>query len=229
MFLADQNWEFIRITCDSENLVEFAGRTCYNSKDRIGEGTATPFIEKIIKKGHESVIEHAVVTLLIKTNRSVTHELIRHRIASYSQQSTRYVNLNGKMVFIRPVWMPDLPTGRYEYSPIHDGLIFLDGKQSDLKSVTGITFIKNCLDAEINYNRLLNFGWKPEQAREVLTNALSTEIIMTANFREFRTIFRQRASNKAHPQIRSLFSNMLFVFKNEFPVFFKDINLQSED
>lgn len=193
-------------------LIEQAGRTCYKSEDKITEGTAPEFIERLIRKGHLSVIEHASATVKFVTNRGVTHELVRHRLASYSQESTRYVNYGGKPIeFIIPVWS-DLEEGEYKEEPP-------DMNEGDTSWYMAMN------DCAIRYQDLLDMGWRPEQAREVLPNSLKTEIVMTANMREWRHVFQLRCSKAAHPQMKALMAPLLKEFQEREPSLFKDIEL----
>lgn len=203
MKIIDQSWEWVQKPHNPLEVIERAGRTCYKSESCISEDSARKFARMIIKHGHESVIEHASASVLFITNRGVTHELVRHRIASFSQESTRYVKYDGEMEFIRPVWMPLIPIN--EDSPER---IWLEAMQS----------------AERGYQRLLDLGWRPEHAREVLPNSLKTEIVVTANLREWKHIFTLRTSKAAHPQIRALMIDCLKGFKLNIPVIFDNIN-----
>ena len=203
MKLIEQSFEIMRIDAAPLITIEKAGRTCYKSEDKICEGSAERFAKGLLKSGHESVIEHASATVKFITNRGVTHELVRHRLCAFSQESTRYVNYGGdNMTFIRPVWFDSI-----------DSVLFR----------AECAFVEACEQAESYYKRLLECGWSPEQAREVLPNALKTEIVVTANFREWRHIFRLRTSNKAHPQIRGLMRMCLAEFQRQVPVIFNDI------
>ena len=206
MKLIEQSFEIMRIDANPLITIEKAGRTCYKSEDKICEGSAERFTRGLLKSGHESVIEHASATVKFITNRGVTHELVRHRLCAFSQESTRYVNYGGDdMEFICPVW--------FDNNYFHN----VDDYVPEFE------FIKACRLAEHQYKQLLICGWKPEQAREVLPNALKTEIVVTANFREWRHIFRLRTSNKAHPQIRELMRKCLAEFQRQVPVIFGDI------
>ena len=207
MKLINQSWEWMQKPFAILPLIERAGRVCYKTENKITPASASKFVRMILKNGHESVIEHAVASVRFITNRGVTHELVRHRLASYSQESTRYVNYGGKdMEFIRPVWFKE-ETKYYTHTWGSPEQIFIDA----------IT------DAELSYNNLLNIGWKPEQAREVLPNALKTEVVVTANLREWRHIFKLRTSKRAHPQIRALMLDCLEGFKEDIPILFDDI------
>ncbi|GIU69190.1 MAG: thymidylate synthase [Candidatus Woesearchaeota archaeon] len=204
----NQNVTIINAQSPSEvaNLLEMAGRTCYKSESR---GNPEEFIKKLIERGHESVIEHINFTVKFTTNRGVTHELVRHRIASYSQESTRYCNYNGEMKFIYPVWVN---------KSFEDWV--LEGCET--LSSDG-EFYASCVEAANRYRSLLSKGWRPEEAREVLPNALATDIVVTANAREWRHIFKLRTSNKSHPQIRFLMTALLLSFSTMYPFLFEDL------
>jgi thymidylate synthase (FAD) len=211
MKLIDQSWEWEQTPIPAATLIEKAGRTCYKSEDAITKESAIKFCRNIIKRGHLSVIEHASASIRLITNRGVTHELVRHRLASYSQESTRYCNYSkdkfgNELTFIRPVWGPNR-------------LALLSDR--NLEDYDGV-FIPSLKRNEKDYFKLLECGWSPQQAREVLPNALKTEIVMTANLREWMHVFSLRCSNAAHPQIRALFLDVLKSFHEEFfPIFEK--------
>lgn len=200
MKLIEQSWEWAQKPESPLERIESAGRTCYKSEDKITQGSAVKFARMLVKSGHESVFEHVVAGVRFITNRGVTHEIVRHRLAAYSQESTRYVNYgNEEMKFIKPVWWEQSTAGQQTL------------------------FTKACKTAENQYNDLLALGWQPQQAREVLPNSLKTEIVVTANLREWRHIFRVRTSKAAHPQIRVLMHSCLKGFQNQIPVLFDDM------
>jgi thymidylate synthase (FAD) len=199
MKLIKQSYKILKISGNLE-YIEECGRTCYKSEEKITFSSAEKFVSQIIKRGHESVIEHGVLSVRFITNRGVTHELVRHRLASYSQESTRYVNYGGREIeFIMPVWI----------------------EQSNLDQFN--LFHEACKLSEYYYKQLLSQGWRPEQAREVLPNSLKTEIITTANFREWRHIFKLRCSKAAHPQMRELMLPLLRELKTTIPIVFDDL------
>ena len=182
--------------------IEEYGRTCYKSEDYITDESADNFVRRILRKGHESVIEHEKLTARIICDRGVSHELVRHRLASYSQESTRYCNYSkgkfGKeLVFIRPCFWPD------------------DSLQYHLWRSAMST-------AEGVYMYLLENGAKPEEARSVLPNSLKTEVVMTANLREWRHFFRLRCAPAAHPQMREIANQLLTQAYAELPAIFED-------
>lgn len=185
-------------------MLEAVGRTCYKSEDKIQESSAEKFISGIVKRGHEAVIEHYNITVKFICDRGVTHEIVRHRLASYCQESTRYCNysndkFNGEITVIKPCFLAE---GSEAY-----------------RMWTGI-----CSLAEAYYFDLLNLGCTPQEARAVLPNSLKTELVMTANIREFRHFFKLRCSKAAHPQMREVALMLLKEFKERIPVLFDDID-----
>lgn len=186
------------ITEDILKSIERYGRVCYKSENLINEASAPGFVRNIIGRGHESVIEHEKITVIYVTNRGITHEIVRHRIASYSQESTRYCNYQNKMVFIRPFYFPE---GSEAYE------IWKDAVSSAARA----------------YLTLLQRGARPEQARGVLPADLKSEIVVTYNLREWRHFFKLRGNQRAHPQIRQIAIPTLLEFKKKIPVIFDDI------
>lgn len=190
-------------------LIELAARNCYKSEDAITCDSHSAFVKKIATVfKHESVVEHACVTVRFVCDRGVSHEIVRHRIAAYSQESTRYCNYGkdkfGKEItVIHPLfWNPDDPKTSGQY---------FDWRFS-------------CQVAEAMYFKLLDCGASPQEARSVLPNSLKTEIVMTANLREWAHVFRLRCSSKAHPQMQQLMKPLLEEFKQHLPELFGEIN-----
>ena len=186
--------------------IEKIGRVCYKSEDRITEDSAEKFVRNILKSGHESVIEHEKISVRIICDRGVTHEIVRHRIASYSQESTRYCNYSNEKfgkehTLIQPLfWSEDSE----EYK------VWLDSMQV----------------IEDNYNKLMELGAEPQQARSILPNSLKTEIVVTMNLREWRHFFKLRTAKRAHPQMREVACMILDLFKEQVPVIFDDIKYE---
>lgn len=176
--------------------IEKAGRTCYKSEDRITEESAENFVRMLIERWHESVLEHENITVRFICDRGVSHEIVRHRIASYSQESQRYVRYNGDIEFINPR-MPNAKA--YE------------------------AWQELCERAEETYRELLSYGVQPQQARSVLPNSTKTEIVMTANLREWRHFLKLRTAKAAHPQMRELTVPLLKELQEWIPVVFDDI------
>lgn len=195
-------------------LIEFAGRTCYKSEDKVTGSSSRSFVQMLIKNGHHSVIEHVSMTAKFICDRGVSHEIVRHRLASYSQESTRYCDYNkGHLTFIIPPWC-DLMEGEYGrvYPPSYSRITMAPGE----------VWLHCMSDAETHYKQLREAGWKPEEARSVLPNSLKTEIIMTANIREWRHFFALRTSKKAHPQMREVAGILLQKAVLEMPIVFDE-------
>ena len=177
--------------------IERCGRVCYQSESV--EGSADKFVKMLIKRGHESVLEHESITFHIICDRGVLAELTRHRIASFSVESTRYVKYK-ELTCIRPVYWKGVTSAR---------------------EMT--IWEKAMVRAERYYTNLLNRGVPPEQARAVLPNSLKTEMYMTANLREWRTIIKLRCDKRAHPQMRELMNQVLEQLWQKLPVVFEDL------
>ena len=190
--------------------IELCGRVCYKSEDKIKADSAEGFIRGIIKHGHESVIEHESISVKVTCDRGVTHEIVRHRIASYSQESTRYCNYTSDN-FSNQISCIDVATG-FSYD-LNDEA---DRKKWDIWN-------KAMEAAEMYYFQMIEAGAKPEEARSVLPNSLKTEIVMTMNMREWRHFIRLRGSRAAHPQIREIANLIREEFVGRYPVFFADL------
>jgi len=193
-------------------LIEKVGRTCYKSEDKITEDSMIKFSRDILSRGHESVIEHSAMTVKFICDRGVTHELVRHRLCAFSQESTRYCNYKGGVTFIIPPWL----------------LIEWDKEAQFYRNkgeIDASVWLMFMIKAEESYIQLLNDGWSPQQARSVLPNSLKTEIVVTANFREWRHIFKLRTSKAAHPQMQEIMVPLLAKCKKLIPVIFDDIEV----
>ena len=199
MKLIEQGYEIISLPENLLETLENAGRTCYKSEDKITKESAPKFVKMLRDRGHHAMIEFGDIIVKFVTNRGVTHEIVRHRLSSFAQESTRYVRYNGDMEFIRPVWFDDCRTEEIA------------------------VFERSLYNAEVSYKSLLDLGWRPEQAREVLPNSLKTEIVWKANIREWRHIFNLRCSKAAHPQMRALMLPLLKELKEKLPIVFDDI------
>jgi thymidylate synthase (FAD) len=186
--------------------IEAAGRTCYKSENRVSDGSAVPFVRMLLQRGHESVIEHVSLSVRMVVPRGVSHEIVRHRLASYSQESTRYCNYRGEVEFIRPWHLEDLQSDDYHRWRSH------------------------MLACEREYQNAIDRGWSPEMARGLLPIDLKTEIVMTANLREWRHFFRLRASRAAHPQMVYAACCLLRLLRIQIPVIFDDVgDLEAQD
>ncbi len=188
--------------------LEKIARTCYKSEDKITASTdsAKKLIGNLIKNGHEAMLEHGYLTVKFICDRAISHEIVRHRMASFAQESQRYCNyskdkFDGHVTFVQPWWMDD--------------------------SDVGYPIWKNsCLQAEKAYFDLLDEGYSPQQARMVLPNCTKTEIIVTANYREWRHILKLRTAPDAHPDMRALMLELLRTLHFQLPVIFDDIHLE---
>jgi len=191
---------------DVEKYVEKIGRVCYKSEDLITDESANKFVKGIIKSGHETVIEHVSISVRFICDRGVSHELVRHRIASFSQESTRYCNYSkdkheNQITFIEPCFWERQTPHWYEWVDTMEKI-------------------------EESYLRMIKNGAQPQQARAVLPNSLKTEIVMTCNLREWRHFFKLRAlgtSGKPHPQMLELTIPLLKKFAELSPVVFGDL------
>lgn len=191
--------------------IEKAGRTCYKSEGAITEESYKDFIRKIIKSGHESVLEHEKVTARIVCDRGISHEIVRHRIAAYSQESTRYCNYSNdkfgnEITVIRP--------------------FFFERINEPWRDIKYHVWSGACRSAEQAYFSLLTKGATPQEARSVLPNSLKTEIIVTYNLREWRHFFQLRADKAAHPQMQQIAIPLLRFFRAQMPPVFEDIRYE---
>ena len=183
--------------------IERCGRTCYQSFEKMGDDTHIRFAKHIISRHHESVIEHFSISVKFIMDRGISHELVRHRLASFSQESTRYCcyskdKFSGEISVIKPVALPE--------------------------NTEAFDIWKNAMQqAETAYLTLIDKGITAENARSVLPTCLKTEIVTTANLREWRHIFKMRCSNAAHPDIRFIMRKLREEFKSKIPVIFDDL------
>jgi len=194
--------------------IELVARTCYKSENKITDDSNINFIEKLIKLNHEAMLEFGPsIVVKFVCDRGVSHELVRHRLCDFAQESTRYCNYSkdkfeNQITFVIPNWMPDVNPGEYNNKP------------------TMLTWMIAMENAEKSYLQLLKEGWQPQQARTVLPNSLKTEIVVKANVREWRHIFKLRCSSAAHPQMRELMIPLLKHFKMYAAPLFSDINYE---
>lgn len=190
-------------------MIEKVGRTCYKSEDRITDdgSSAKEFVKMLIDKGHEAMLEHSILSVRFIVDRGVSHELVRHRIASFAQESTRYCNysktkFDNQLAFIRPCFLDKDNSYRYQ------------------------RWLAAMADAECAYFDLLNQGASPQEARAVLPNSLKTEVVITTNYREWRHFFKLRTAKTAHPQMREVTIPLLVELKERIPMAFD--NIQTE-
>ena len=198
-------------------LLEEVGRTCYKSEDMINDDSCYGFIQRIIDRGHEAVIEHYNITVKLTNDRGVSHEEVRHRVASYAQESTRYCNYT-KDKFGSEITYIDLKGGM-EYDNKVRNL------PADVQQLIYDEWVQACIDAENHYNRMIELGASPQIARSALNNSTKTEICITMNMREWRHFFKLRCVPAAHPQMREIAIMLLNAFKAMIPVIFDDIEV----
>lgn len=231
----------IQAGLNAEKVIEKAGRTCYLSSDKITLDSAEKFCEMIQTRNHMSVLEHASATFRIICDRGVSHEIVRHRIASYSQESTRYVTYTKDkkgMQFILPSWLDKRICGYYKtfYKDCNIPCIEFDKDKIELfkelsansefnESLIGdepcTDWLLSAAEDELRYNRLIEKGWTPQQARAVLPNCLKTEIVMTANFREWLHFLELRTAPQAHPDMKVIAKMIGNELHEVSPVIFK--------
>lgn len=204
--------------------IEKASRTCYKSEDKICMDSAKRLITMIIKKGHESCLEHEKVTVRIICDRGVTHEIVRHRIASYSQESTRYCNYGNseEITVILPSWYEKAHQELEHKYPITSDDLHL----YPMEYIRYISWRGACSVAESAYMKMIRAGASPQEARSVLPNSLKTEIVVTMNLREWRHFFRLRTASAAHPDMRTITVPLLKEFKEKIPIIFDDIEVK---
>lgn len=183
--------------------LEAMGRICYQSEDAITDNSYDKFLRGIIKRGHEAVLEHATVTSVVVCDRGITHEIVRHRIAAYCQESTRYCN--------------------YSKGKFGNEITVIEPPFWDQESTEYATWKHTCEVAEAAYFDLLSVGCTPQQARDVLPNSTKTQIGITMNIREWRHFFRLRCDPAAHPQMIEIACKGLVEFYDYFPCLFEDI------
>lgn len=201
MKVIEPSYEILEFPHKPLETIERAGRVCYKSEDKIGPDTAESFVRGIIKRGHESAIEHVSISVRFICDRGVSHELVRHRMASFSQESTRYCNYghSGEITVIAPTFFQ-----AGDFDEWYDA----------------------CIAAERAYMRLLARGKSPQEARTVLPNSTKTEVVMTGNVREWRHVMKLRTARAAHPQMRQLMVPLLQDFWQRTAVLFDDIAVE---
>ena len=193
--------------------IEKIGRVCYKSEDKITEDgeSAKKFVKMLINRGHEAMLEHSCLSVKFIVDRGISHEIVRHRIASFAQESSRYCNYSkdkfGKEITVILPYFFDTGMGTSSNS-----IVYNDWKIA-------------CENSEKKYFALLKNGATPQEARSVLPNSLKTEIVMTANYREWRNFFKLRTPQSAHPQMREIAIPLLNELKTLIPIIFDDIEV----
>jgi len=196
MIVKRQKVKLIDMTNQPEEKIEKIARVCYKSEEKITGNSAPRFIERLINSGHEAMLEHGYAIFHIVTDRGISHEIVRHRLASYAQESTRYCRYASEITVIEP---PNINNASRE------------------------AWLHSISIAEDEYIAMLNQGCSPQIARSVLPTCLKTEIVMAANFREWRHFLKLRGAKNAHPQIQELAREILMLLVCKAPNIFKDI------
>lgn len=224
MKIINPSFEFVN-EIDSEailNKIEKAYRICYLSEPK---GNRDEFIRTKIAAEHESPLEHTSISVIITTNRGVTHEIVRHRLGSYCQESTRFCNYSkdkfgNEITFTRPAWVSEKTLGQWDFGAV----AALEGNIPKNDSA----WLNSCLLTESEYLTLIKEGWQPQQAREVLNNSVATKIMVTYNIREWRHFFKLRAigtTGSPHPNMLQVTLPMLEEFKKKIPIVFDDLEI----
>lgn len=185
--------------------IEKCGRTCYQSYENETEGTssAEKMIKMLIKMGHESVLEHFLITIKAKIDVGNYKDLTRHRFASFSIESTRFCN--------------------YSKGKFGNELTVISPCNMDKSSGIYHIWLKTMNDIEKAYIDMSEMGAKPDQLRMILPHSLAAEVTMSANLREWRHIFKMRCQKAAHPSVRQIMLQVLNEFKKQIPVIFDDL------
>lgn len=183
--------------------IENAARTCYQSFDKAGKGTAEKLIASCIKRGHESIMEHVSVSVWFITDRAIHNELVRHRITSVSCESTRYCKYENGIAVISPLF------------------------QNDSFGIKNYYWEKAMKQSEESYCQMIARGATPQEARAVLPMSLKCEYVVTANLREWRYIFRLRCNSASHPEMQRIMIPLMGDFKERIPVVFDDIEAKA--
>lgn len=224
---------------DVVGRIATVARTCYKSEDMRTADKAYVLVRRLIDSKHDAMLEFVDITVKFTTDRAIANELVRHRLASYAQESTRYCNYSkdkfgNELTFIIPSWL-NIPEGDYTWW--NGDWVDMDKLKINLPDNDDATniWLHNLKNAEYSYIKLIDEGWKPQQARSVLPLCTKTEITMKANLREWRHFFKLRCSTAAHPDMRVLALDLLKQFHEQIPIVFDDLhdqfygNKRSED
>lgn len=211
MIIVDAGYEILDPLNGEEILkkIELVARVCYKSEDKITDGSAEKMVRALIKRGHEAMLEHFSFSVKFICDRGVSHEIVRHRLASFAQESTRYCNYgkSGEVAFIRPLFSKD---DTVEFDNWCDAM----------------------MAAERCYLDMIEAGKSPQEARAVLPNSLKTEIVVTANLREWGHFFKLRAvgtTGAPHPQMREVAVPLLREVRERVPIIFDDLVLPEDE
>jgi len=216
--IIEPNYEILFFAPQDVETIEEIGRVAYKSEDKIAPGTAEEFVKMIIKRGHESVLEHSVLSVRFISNRGFSHELVRHRLCAFTQESTRWINyasdkFGNEITVILPYW--------FSHADILDGRI----DNLDATEMMWLNAMNDCEAAYFDVTNHLNVPKVQQAARGVLPNDLKTEIVCTANWREWRHIFALRTGVEAHPDMQRLMRPLLAELREKIPVVFDDVGV----
>ena len=211
-----------RILWNRGDIIEQAARTCYRSEDKITDDGLSDrkLKEMLIFLNHGAMLEHSTLSVEFTTDRAIANELVRHRLCSFAQESTRYCNYSknkfgNELTFVKPEWLREKLDLEMKTSPGSHKYKYEDS-----------LWVDTCVIAEHNYMALLANGLKPEDARCVLPLSLATKLVMTTNYREWRHILKLRTAKGAHPQMRALMIPLLKELQETIPVIFDDIKVE---
>lgn len=239
MKIIKAGYEILDLPADAREIyrkIERAGRTCYKSEDKITDESAEKFVRAMVKNHHEAMLEHASMTVVFTVDRGISHELVRHRVASFAQESTRYCNYSGdkfgnEITVIMPCFFDDIPIARKQ------GIVdYCDGILKDLpgEDMTNherafVDWYWACGQCENAYFRMLVNGCTPQEARDILPTSVKTEVVVTANMREWRHMLKLRAAGTTgapHPQMAEVMRPLLAEMKEKLPALFFDIEME---
>jgi len=229
MILVKPSYKILRFPIHPLEDLEVVARTCYKSEDKIGPGTAEKMARQLKERHHGAMLEFGGdPSVRFICDRGVTHELVRHRLCSFAQESTRYCNYSkdkfgNQMTFVIPPWFAeDLTEGEWD---VEETCFYLRGKQTFIQAAhlpVVWSWLWSLRTAEVHYLDLIERGQSPQEARAVLPNSLKTEIVVKANTREWMHIFSQRCAAGAHPQMRELMVPLAKEFNERCPVLYEE-------
>ncbi len=223
MILIKPSIEFLWATPDPLQAIERAGRICYKSEDKITDTSSIEFVKRLVARDHLAMVEHASASYRIICDRGITHEIVRHRLFSFAQESTRYCNYLGGIQYILPPWVDEkLLPGDLKLNSQNDSLEYEDGNVIELSALDKETavWLRACGQCEEQYISLIKAGWTPQQARSILIHSLKTEIVVTGNLRQWMNFFELRCDKAAHPQMREIAFMLLDDIKEKMAVVF---------
>lgn len=237
MKIIKPGYEILDLPADAREIyrkIERAGRTCYKSEDRITNESAEKFVAAMVRNHHEAMLEHASLTVIFTVDRGVSHELVRHRMASFAQESSRYCNYStgkfgSEITVIEPCFYNNIDSfKKREIRELIDNGEMAEIREAGLsdEELRYAFWYEACSSDEVIYMGMLHNGATPEEARSVLPNSLKTDIVVTANIREWRHILNLRAAGttgKPHPQIMEVMVELLKELKDKLPALFSDI------